>query len=254
MKFYVISIILTVLVLFIPVAQKAVADSGENTIAVSLGNMETISGDEGSSSLEPAGGGGGSGGKPRTEEKQAVKQQEKIVNNTQIKETGKTVSANNQKSSVSETVSDRGNKTPKSALVSSNGSVNSSPEKNSGTGNGTGNGNRNGNGTETGTGNGTENGSQPAKTYGCVKGKGYKMISNPKIKLNKAQTLSIPSGTRVTVSASFTANGSLNISGVSGGNAEAQKLVRNAAGGIRVNVMDKTITKCNVTVIYTLAE
>ena len=69
MKFYVISIILTVLALFIPIAQKAAADSGENTIAVSLGNMETISGDEGSSSLEPAGGGGGSGGKPRTEEK-----------------------------------------------------------------------------------------------------------------------------------------------------------------------------------------
>ena len=80
------------------------------------------------------------------------------------------------------------------------------------------------------------------------------MVTKPKIKLNRAQTLTIPSGTRVTVSGAFSANGSLNVSGVSGGNAEAQRLARNAASGIKVNVIDKTITKCNVTITYTLAE
>lgn len=257
MKFYVISIILTVIALFIPVTQKIKADSGENIIAVNLENIETMTEGESSNSMEPPGGGKGSGGGPRTEEKQMIQQHEKIVSNTQIKEVKKVVLTGNQKSSSSETVFDKGSKTSE-AVSSSNGAGNTASEKSSGNGNGpvngTGNGNGNGNSNGAGTGTGNGTGSQSGKTYGCVKGKGYKMISSPKIKLNRAQTLTIPSGTRVTVSASFSANGSLNILGVSGGNAEAQKLVRNAAGGIRVNVIDKTITKCNVTVVYTLAE
>ncbi|MCP1223730.1 hypothetical protein [Sebaldella sp. S0638] len=264
MKFYVISIILTVIVLFIPIAQKAAADSGDNIIAVSLESVETIAEDEGSGSTESAGGGGGSGGSPRTEEKQVVQQQEKIKDNKQIKETVKEVSTNNQKSSVSESVSDKSSKTSDSVSASGNTgsekgsgsgtSTGTGTGSGSGTGGGTGTGKGTGTGSGTGASTGTGTGSNSGKTYGCVKGKGYKMVSNPKIKLTRAQTLTIPSGTRVSVSASFTANGNLNISGVSGGNAEAQKLARNAASGIRVNVIDKTITKCSVTITYTLAE
>ena len=258
MKFYVISIILTVIVLFIPIAQKATADSGDNIIAVSLESVETIAEDEGSGSTEPAGGGGGSGGSPRTEEKQVVQQQEKIKDNKQIKETVKEVSTNNQKSSVSDSVSDKSSKSSDSVSASGNtGSEKGSGSGTStgtGTGSGSGTGGGTGIGSGTGAGTGTGTGSNSGKTYGCVKGKGYKMVVNPKIKLTRAQTLTIPSGTRVSVSASFTANGNLNISGVSGGNAEAQKLARNAASGIRVNVIDKTITKCSVTITYTLAE
>ena len=254
MKFYVISIILTVAVLFVPVVQKAVAGTEDNTIAVSLESIETMPEDGDSSSMEPAGGDGGSGGSPRTEEKQAVSQQEKTVDNTQTKETKKEVSADNKKTSVSESVSDKTGKAPDSVLVSENNRSEKVSENSGGNDGKTGTGSGNGKEAKNGTGDGSGNGSQPGKTYGCVKGKGYKMVANPKIKLNRAQTLTISSGTRVIVSASFTANGSLNISGVSGGNAEAQKLARNAAGGIKVNVIDKTITRCNVTITYTLAE
>ena len=252
MKFYVISIILTAVALFFPVAQKVAAVTEENTITVSLESIETTAEDAGNSSLEPPGGDGGSGGNPRTKEKQAVNQQAKIADNKKIKEIRKEASADNQKSSVSESVSDKTGKAPDSVLMSGNNGTEKGSENGGGNSSKAGTVSGDGNGTKTGTGAG--NGSQSGKTYGCVKGKGYKMVSNPKIKLNRAQALTIPSGVRVTVSAAFSANGSLNISGVSGGNAEAQRLVRNAASGIRVNVIDKTITRCNVTIIYTLAE
>lgn len=252
MKFYVISIILTVIVLFIPIAQKVTADFRENTIAVSLESIEAVEEAKGSNSVEPPGDGGGSGGSPRAEEKQAVKQQEKIENETQIINSKKEASVNNQQSTVSEKSSDKGNNS--SDIINTSASTVS--EKNGGTETGAGGGNRADSGTGTGTGSGADNGnsSKSVKTYGCVKGKGYKMLSKPKIRLNRAQTLTIPSGTKVTVSAFFTENGSLTVTGISGGNSEAQKLVRKAAGEIRVNVIDKTITKCNVTITYTLAE
>ena len=122
MKFYVISIILIVIVLFIPITQKVIADSGENTIAVSLESIETIAEDDSSNSMEPPGDSGGSGGSPRTEEKQAVQKQEKIADNTPVKETKKETSANNQKSSAAEAVSDKGNKTPEPVSTVSGGS------------------------------------------------------------------------------------------------------------------------------------
>ena len=66
MKFYVISIILTVTALFVPVIQPAIAGAGEDTIAVSLESLESMDGDDagGGNGMELPEGGGGSGGIP----------------------------------------------------------------------------------------------------------------------------------------------------------------------------------------------
>jgi hypothetical protein len=256
MKFYVISIILTVAMLFIPIIQPAIADTGENTIAVSLESFEEPKGNETDSSneVESSGGGGGSGGSPQTKEEQRNPKQEKTENNVQTKETRNEVSDNKNKTVSTGETSNVSSKTAEPGTNTGPGNDNPGTDKGKGkgSGDGDGNGGKPGGGSP-GNGPGSGPGKAPA-AYGCVKGKGYKMVTNPKIKLNKAQGLQVPSGTKVSVTGSFNAGGSLTITGVSGGNAEAQKLARNAASGVRVNVIDKTITKCSVTITYTLYE
>ena len=263
MKFYVISIILTVIVLFIPVIQPVIAGTGEDTIAVNLESLETMDGDDagGGNGIELPEGGGGSGGIPQTEQKQAAQKREEVAKNTQAEKlvnSNKTASTNESSSNMTKSAGSESTGQNNAGNSGVNGGRAGSPG-----GNGTG-GTPGGKGREGGTGSeglgnnpiGKNPDPAPKTTtnYGCVNGKGYKMVTKPKIKLNRAQTLTIPSGTRVTVSGAFSANGSLNVSGVSGGNAEAQRLARNAASGIKVNVIDKTITKCSVTITYTLAE
>lgn len=263
MKFYVISIILTVTALFVPVIQPAIAGAGEDTIAVSLESLESMDGDDagGGNGMELPEGGGGSGGIPQTEQKQAAQKREEVAKNTQAEKlVNSNKTANTNESSSNMTKSAGSESTGQD--ITGNSGVNGGRAGSPG-GDGTG-GTPGGKGKEGGTGSkGSGNnpiGKNPdpapktTTNYGCVNGKGYKMVTKPKIKLNRAQTLTIPSGTRVTVNGAFSANGSLNVSGVSGGNAEAQRLARNAASGIKVNVIDKTITKCNVTITYTLAE
>ncbi len=259
MKFYVISIILTVIVLFIPVIQPVIASTGEDTIAVSLESPESMDGDDagGGNGMELPEGGGGSGGIPQTEQKQVTQKREEVTKSTQVEKSvnsNKTVSTNESSSNAVKSTGSESTGQNNTGNSGGNGGKAGSPGGDRTGGTPGGKGKEGGTGSEGSGNNPIDPAPKTAANYGCVKGKGYKMVSNPKIKLNRAQTLTIPSGTRVTVSAAFSTNGSLNISGVSGGNAEAQRLARNAASGIRVNVIDKTITKCNVTITYTLAE
>ena len=85
MKFYVISIILTVTALFVPVIQPAIAGAGEDTIAVSLESLESMDGDDagGGNGMELPEGGGGSGGIPQTEQKQVTQKREEVTKNIQ---------------------------------------------------------------------------------------------------------------------------------------------------------------------------
>ena len=105
MKFYVISIILTVIVLFIPVIQPVIAGTGEDTIAVNLESLETMDGDDagGGNGIELPEGGGGSGGIPQTEQKQAAQKREEVAKNTQAEKlvnSNKTANTNESSSNM----------------------------------------------------------------------------------------------------------------------------------------------------------
>ena len=252
MKFYVISIILTVAVLFVPVVQKAVAGTEDNTIAVSLESIETMPEDGDSSSMEPAGGDGGSGGSPRTEEKQVNKEQNESIKNIQTEKSVnnvKTVSSNDKSTNVTKISDDsESNSQIKTKGNNDNNIIGNGPDRDTGNENGPGKG-KPGNGPDKELGNPPKAETKQVK-YDCVKDRDYKILSNPQIKSTRAtQEMA---GTKVNVKLSFNADGSVHILSANGGGSEAQKLAKKAAGGIRVKILNKSVLKCIVNSPYTI--
>lgn len=269
MKFYVISIILNIGILLIPVIQPIAGEIKEEILTVNLENFElseddtdTIGGNE---DMGGSGGDGGSGGSSRKVEKQTALQSLEIAQNMQTKENNSKTTKNSKVRSSDntekttpgldkETKISNSDETSEAAAASAGRGYGKGSGDGTGTGHGKGDGSGIGNGKGKGLGDGAGDGngsSSKKRSYGCVRGKGYKITSSSKIKRTKANILEIPDGTSVNVSLTFNLNGSVTVHGASGSNnSKAKELAIQAAEKMKITVIDKEIVKCKITNTY----
>lgn len=258
MKFYIISLVLNVMLVFVPI-HHAITQTEEKTetISVSLDGESFISDDGGS----PGGGYSGSGGSPSKSQDNSETESTTLENVNNKKTPAKTqqnsvVSKNNEKTS-STLVS----KSSEGAAKGSGNQTNLGSGSGSGSGEGGGTGNGYGEGAGSGRGSGYGQGLGNGKglgsgkttnkdtNYACQQGKGYKLSSN--------LTLEIPAAAErlgnispVSVSISFNSNGAVTVNGASGGNKILQSAARAAAQNIKVTILDPQISRCKVSVTY----
>lgn len=288
MKFYVISIILNIGILFIPIIHPIANEIQEEILTVNLENSVLSEDDndmiEGSGNMGGSGGEGGSGGSSQKVEGPTTVQPGIIPGSMQTKENKtetiknlKTGSSNNTNKATQSAGSDKGTSTSNiggasngtggsgEMAASSGRGYGKGSGDGTGTGYGRGTGSGNGNGYGDGQGDGTGNGNGkglgnaygtgndgPPKTrnYGCVAGKGYKINSKSKIELTKSEQLVIPPGTSVTVRFSFNGNGSVTVHGASGSNERAKERAISAVKNMKVTIIDNDITKCSASYTY----
>ena len=265
MKFYIISLVLNALLVFIPLGYAVTQEEPKTeTINVSLGD---------DSSLDNAGSGvsGGGSGAGQSKQPDDSNNSSKIlpnkIENSAMTETSQNKTIEKKSENSNETTflkknSDNTSNTTKSSgnqAVSDNGSKNavgtgSSLGTTGGTGDGSENGSKTGKngggitgtgGTGTNPSKGTGNDGEKNSNYACKEGKGYSVSYNPNLETPQAAERLGKKGS-VTVSISFNASGSVTVHGADGGNEILQSAAKKAAQGIRVTILDSQVTKCKV--------
>ena len=267
MKFYIISLVLNAMLVFVPIHHAITqAEEKTETINVSLDGEDFLSSEGGS----PGGGYSGSGG-TLSESQNNVETKSTTLESVNDKQT-------TTKTQQNDVVSKKDEKTPtalfsKSSEGTAKGSGNNKADSGSGSGSGGGSGNGfgegsgngqgsghgegSGNGKGSGNGNGSGNGggqgSKPPVTntnYACQEGKGYRISYNPTLEMPKAAERLGKTGS-VRVSLTFNSNGSITVTGASGGNDILQSAAKKAAQNIKVTILDPQVTKCKVSKSFT---
>ena len=259
MKFYIISLVLNALLVFIPLGYAVTQEEPKTeTINVSLGD---------DSSLDNAGSGvsGGGSGAGQSKQPDDSNNSSKILPN-KIENSAMTETSQNK------TIEKRSENSNETTFLKKNSDNTGSIVKNSGNQAVSDNGTKNGLGTAEGKGNGSENGSKTGKNgggttgtggtgtnpskgtgndgeknsnYACKEGKGYSVSYNPNLETPQAAERLGKKGS-VTVSISFNASGSVTVHGADGGNEILQSAAKKAAKEIRVTILDSQVTKCKV--------
>ena len=257
MKFYIISLVLNALLVFIPLGY--VVTQGEpktETMNVSLEDNNSL-GNAGNSSSGVENGGAEQSKQPEN----SNNSNEILQNKTEkspVTETSQNKTIEKKPENSSETTFLKKNSDNTGSIVKNSGNqaVSDNGTKNGlGTAEGKGNGSENGSktgkgngddkGTGTNTGKNTGNDSEKNSNYVCTEGKGYRISYNPNLETPQAAERLGKKGS-VTVSISFNASGSITVHGAKGGNDILQSAAKKAAQGIRVTILDSQVTKCKV--------
>ena len=264
MKFYIISLVLNALLVFIPLGY--VVTQGEpktETMNVSLEDNNSFSNAGNSNS-------GGSSGveqsklpdnsnnsneilqnktekSPVTETSQNKTIEKKPENSSEttfLKRNSDNIS-NTTKNSGNQTVSDNGSKNG----IRTGSGIGTAEGKGSENGSKTGKGNGDDKGTGTNSGKTTGNDGEKNSNYACIRGKGYNISYNSNLKAPSVAGR-LEKKVSVVVSASFNPNGTVTVHSMKGGTKDYQSAAKEAALGAKVTVLEKQVTKCPVSMTF----